>query len=56
MRALTSVGAAALAVSATLLAAPVAFADAPGDNGTIKIHDAKTGEALEKDEPHVCSF
>ena len=57
MRVLPSVGAAAVAVAATVMLAPAAFANnAPGDNGTIKIHDAKTGEALVKNEPHVCSF
>jgi hypothetical protein len=58
MRVLPSAGAAALAVAASVLFAPTAFANvaAAGDNGTIKIHDAKTGEDLVKDEPHVCSF
>jgi hypothetical protein len=57
MRFLPSAGAAALAVAASVLLAPAAFATgAPGDNGTIKIHDAKTGEELVKNEPKVCSF
>jgi LPXTG-motif cell wall-anchored protein len=44
------------AAATVLLAAPAAYADAPGDNGTVKIHDAATGEALMKNEPHVCTF
>ncbi len=56
MRVLPRLGAAAVAVAATVMLAPAAFADAPGDNGTVKIHDAKTGEALVKNEPHVCTF
>jgi hypothetical protein len=56
MRVFSAVGATAVAVAATALLAPVASADAPGDNGTIKIHDAKTGEELVKNEPHVCTF
>ncbi|HEY3483640.1 MAG TPA: hypothetical protein VGL02_32660, partial [Streptomyces sp.] len=58
MRVLPSVGAAAVAVAATVLLAPAAYAhgNAPGDNGTIKIHDARTGEELVKNEPHVCTF
>jgi LPXTG-motif cell wall-anchored protein len=42
--------------TAALLTAPVAHATAPGDNGTVKIHDAATGEELRKNEPHVCDF
>jgi hypothetical protein len=46
-----------VAATATLLLAPSASAtDAPGDNGTVKIHDARTGEELRKNEPHVCTF
>jgi hypothetical protein len=58
MRVLPPAGAAALAVAATVLLAPAASAhtNAPGDNGTVKIHDAKTGEELVKDETHVCTF
>ncbi len=56
MRVFSAVGATAVAVAATALLAPVASADPPGDNGTIKIHDAKTGEELVKNEPHVCTF
>jgi LPXTG-motif cell wall-anchored protein len=45
------------AVAAALLLAPSAQAhNAPGDNGTVKIHDAATGEELRKNEPHVCTF
>jgi LPXTG-motif cell wall-anchored protein len=47
---------AAAAVACALLGGPAAYANAPGDNGTVKIHDAKTGEELRKNEPHVCGF
>ncbi|WP_405807967.1 PT domain-containing protein [Streptomyces sp. NBC_00210] len=56
MRTLKSTGVVVTAAALSLLAAPSAFATPPGDNGTVKIHDAKTGEALRKNEPHVCSF
>ncbi|MFF3454766.1 LPXTG cell wall anchor domain-containing protein [Streptomyces sp. NPDC002730] len=56
MRTLTSSGALVAAAALSLLAAPSALATPPGDNGTVKIHDAKTGEELRKNEPHVCSF
>lgn len=56
MRTLHLAGVAAAAAAASLLLAPAAFAAPPGDNGTIKIHDAKTGEDLVKNEPHVCTF
>ncbi|MBW8697944.1 hypothetical protein MBT84_00025 [Streptomyces sp. MBT84] len=53
---LIRVGALAAGVSTVLLLAPAAHATAPGDNGTVKIHDAKTGEELRRNEPHVCTF
>jgi LPXTG-motif cell wall-anchored protein len=57
MRALSTAGAATAALAASLLFAPAALAhNAPGDNGNVKIHDAKTGEELHKNEPHVCTF
>ncbi|MCZ4102158.1 hypothetical protein C8250_042010 [Streptomyces sp. So13.3] len=56
MRTLHLAAAATAVAAASLLLAPGAFAAAPGDNGTIKIHDAKTGEDLVKNEPHVCAF
>ncbi|MFF4834602.1 LPXTG cell wall anchor domain-containing protein [Streptomyces sp. NPDC001315] len=56
MRTLTRAGAVCAVASAALLAAPAAHATAPGDNGTVKIHDAATGEELRKNEPHVCTF
>jgi LPXTG-motif cell wall-anchored protein len=59
MRTLTRAGgtfAVVAAASAALLIAPSAQATAPGDNGTVKIHDATTGEELRKNEPHVCTF
>ncbi|MCI3272530.1 LPXTG cell wall anchor domain-containing protein [Streptomyces cylindrosporus] len=57
MRTLTRAGALSAVAAATLFAAPVtAHATAPGDNGTVKIHDARTGEELRRNEPHVCTF
>ncbi|MFC9618547.1 LPXTG cell wall anchor domain-containing protein [Streptomyces sp. NPDC056930] len=56
MRTVASAGTLTAAVTAALLLAPTAYATAPGDNGTVKIHDAATGEALRKNEPHVCTF
>nr|WSY54315.1 PT domain-containing protein [Streptomyces sp. NBC_00886] len=56
MRTLIRAGALAAGVAAALLIAPAAHATAPGDNGTVKIHDASTGEELRRNEPHVCSF
>ncbi|MFF0463048.1 hypothetical protein [Streptomyces mexicanus] len=60
MRTLIRTGALTAGVSAALVIAPVAHAAShdsrPGDNGTVKIHDAKTGEELRRNEPHVCTF
>ncbi|MBQ0987400.1 LPXTG cell wall anchor domain-containing protein [Streptomyces sp. F63] len=56
MRSLTSACAVAAAAAVLLLPASAAYATPPGDNGTVKIHDAETGEALVKNEPHVCVF
>ncbi|MEJ8669727.1 LPXTG cell wall anchor domain-containing protein [Streptomyces sp. MS1.AVA.1] len=57
MRTLTRVGALSAVAAAVVLSAPAAaHATAPGDNGTVKIHDATTGEELRKNEPHVCEF
>lgn len=56
MRTLIRAGALTAGASAVLLLAPAAHATAPGDNGTVKIHDAKTGEELRRNEPHVCTF
>ncbi|MFI0908454.1 LPXTG cell wall anchor domain-containing protein [Streptomyces sioyaensis] len=56
MRPLVSAGTLTAAVAVALLLSPSAYATAPGDNGTVKIHDAKTGEELRKNEPHVCTF
>ncbi|MFH8570841.1 LPXTG cell wall anchor domain-containing protein [Streptomyces sp. NPDC017993] len=55
MRPLVSAGLLAAPVAVALLLAPSAHAT-PGDNGTVKIHDATTGEELRKNEPHVCTF
>lgn len=56
MRTLMRAGAVCAAASAVLLLAPAAHATPPGDNGTVKIHDASTGEELRRNEPHVCTF
>ncbi|MFH8660779.1 LPXTG cell wall anchor domain-containing protein [Streptomyces afghaniensis] len=56
MRTLMRAGAVGAAASAVLLLAPAAHATPPGDNGTVKIHDASTGEELRRNEPHVCTF
>jgi LPXTG-motif cell wall-anchored protein len=56
MRSLTRAGALCAVASAALMVAPSAHATAPGDNGTVKIHDATTGEELRRNEPHVCTF
>ncbi|MEU3048921.1 LPXTG cell wall anchor domain-containing protein [Streptomyces sp. NPDC006984] len=47
------------ATALTALAAPAAHAALPaakGDNGTVKIHEAGTGQELVKNEPKVCDF
>ncbi|MFF9590893.1 LPXTG cell wall anchor domain-containing protein [Streptomyces sp. NPDC014646] len=56
MRTVASACTLTAATTAALLLAPTAYATAPGDNGTVKIHDAATGEELRKNEPHVCTF
>ncbi|PGH52147.1 LPXTG cell wall anchor domain-containing protein [Streptomyces sp. Ru87] len=56
MRTLTSACTVTAAAAVSLLLAPAAYATPPGDNGTVKIHDAGTGEELRKNEPHVCVF
>jgi LPXTG-motif cell wall-anchored protein len=56
MRTLIRVGAVSAVASAAFLIAPAAHATAPGDNGTVKIHDAGTGEELRRNDPHVCAF
>ncbi|WP_338779772.1 LPXTG cell wall anchor domain-containing protein [Streptomyces sp. DG1A-41] len=56
MRTFMRAGAVCAAASAVLLLAPAAQASPPGDNGTVKIHDASTGEELRRNEPHVCTF
>ncbi|MFJ7334920.1 LPXTG cell wall anchor domain-containing protein [Streptomyces sp. NPDC101116] len=56
MRSLSRFGAVCAAASSVLLFAPAAHATPPGDNGTVKIHDASTGEELRRNEPHVCAF
>ncbi|GGV89903.1 hypothetical protein GCM10015535_44870 [Streptomyces gelaticus] len=56
MRIFIPAGALVTAVTASLLLAPSASAAPKGDNGTVKIHDSKTGEELRRNEPKVCSF
>ncbi|MFE1840871.1 LPXTG cell wall anchor domain-containing protein [Streptomyces sviceus] len=56
MRNRTRFGVLSAVASAAFLVAPVAHATPSGDNGTVKIHDATTGEELRKNEPHVCTF
>ncbi|MFI8892212.1 LPXTG cell wall anchor domain-containing protein [Streptomyces paradoxus] len=56
MRTLSRFGAVCAAASSVLLLTPAAQAAPPGDNGTVKIHDAATGEELRRNEPHVCAF
>ncbi len=56
MRILPRAGVLSAVVAAAFLAAPLAHATASGDNGSVKIHDATTGEELRKNEPHVCTF
>ncbi|MGW0995761.1 LPXTG cell wall anchor domain-containing protein [Streptomyces sp. NPDC002520] len=56
MRIRATVAAVSGALALSALAMPAAHATAPGDNGTVKIHDAKTGEELRRNEPHVCTF
>ncbi|MFD7320791.1 LPXTG cell wall anchor domain-containing protein [Streptomyces sp. NPDC059875] len=56
-RSLIPAGALVAAVAGSLVLAPAASATGKhGDNGTVKIHDSKTGEELRKNEPKVCSF
>ncbi|MGW1745919.1 LPXTG cell wall anchor domain-containing protein [Streptomyces sp. NPDC002092] len=57
MPTLIRAGALSAVAAAALFSAPVAaHATVPGDNGTVKIHDATTGEELKRNEPHVCTF
>ncbi|MEU9996127.1 LPXTG cell wall anchor domain-containing protein [Streptomyces sp. NPDC050848] len=59
-RSLIPAGALIAAVTGSLVLAPAASATGDhgkhGDNGTVKIHDSKTGEELRKNEPKVCTF
>ncbi|ORT58512.1 hypothetical protein [Streptomyces sp. CB03238] len=56
MRILTPSSVLVTAAACSLLFPFTAWATPPGDNGTVKIHDAGTGEELRKNEPHVCTF
>ncbi|MET9804862.1 LPXTG cell wall anchor domain-containing protein [Streptomyces sp. NPDC006368] len=55
MRMLTYSGVLVATAACSLVFAPSALAT-KGDNGTVKIHDAATGEELRKNEPKVCEF
>ncbi|MFF0476858.1 LPXTG cell wall anchor domain-containing protein [Streptomyces sp. NPDC004284] len=45
-------------MAGSVILAPTAFASQgpKGDNGTVKIHDSKTGEEIKANEPKVCEF
>ncbi len=46
-----------LAFAATLIAASATFAVAPGNNGTVKIHNGgREPSPVIKNQPHVCTF
>ncbi|MFG3497870.1 PT domain-containing protein [Streptomyces sp. NPDC047928] len=55
MRTLNITGALVAAAACSLLLAPAAHAT-NGDNGTVKIHDSKTGEEIRANQPKVCEF
>ncbi|WP_406059011.1 LPXTG cell wall anchor domain-containing protein [Streptomyces sp. NBC_01077] len=57
-RSLIPAAALVAAMAGSLALAPVAFASngPKGDNGTVKIHDSKTGEEIKANEPKVCAF
>lgn len=56
MRALSSATCAAVVLAAGALLAPAALADAPGDNGDVKIHKSTTAQSDQRNEPKVCTF
>ncbi|GLW50222.1 hypothetical protein Stsp02_58830 [Streptomyces sp. NBRC 14336] len=56
MPTLTRACAVSAAAAAALFLAPTAHATPPGDNGTVKIHDAATDEEPRHNEPHACTF
>jgi LPXTG-motif cell wall-anchored protein len=56
MRTLLTSACVATAAATVLLAAPTAYADAPGDNGTVKVHKVTTSEDDMRNNPHVCEF
>jgi hypothetical protein len=46
-----------LLVAAFAAPAPASSTDAPGNNGTVKIHEGSTeAEPIVRNEPHVCTF
>ncbi|MFB6841265.1 LPXTG cell wall anchor domain-containing protein [Streptomyces sp. NPDC056361] len=57
-RSLIPAAALVAAMAGSLVLAPVASASngPKGDNGTVKIHDSKTGEEVKANEPKVCEF
>ncbi|MFE5593345.1 LPXTG cell wall anchor domain-containing protein [Streptomyces sp. NPDC056549] len=57
-RSLIPAAALVAAMAGSVILAPTAFASQgpKGDNGTVKIHDSKTGEEVKANEPKVCAF
>ncbi|MGW1116835.1 LPXTG cell wall anchor domain-containing protein [Streptomyces tanashiensis] len=57
-RSLIPAAALVAAMAGSVILAPTAFASQSpkGDNGTVKIHDSKTGEEVKANEPKVCEF
>ncbi|MFE7601441.1 LPXTG cell wall anchor domain-containing protein [Streptomyces sp. NPDC057494] len=57
-RSLIPAAALVAAMAGSVILAPTAFASQgpKGDNGTVKIHDSKTGEEVKANEPKVCEF
>ncbi len=56
MRTLLTSACLTAAAATVALSAPAAYADAPGDNGTVKVHKLKTPEDDMRNDPHVCGF
>ncbi|MEU9296776.1 LPXTG cell wall anchor domain-containing protein [Streptomyces sp. NPDC048266] len=57
-RSLIPAAALVAAMAGSLVLAPVASASngPKGDNGTVKIHESKTGQEIKANQPHVCEF
>ncbi|MFF9196382.1 hypothetical protein ACF09L_14360 [Streptomyces sp. NPDC014779] len=56
IRPLLSAAVTALALGSVGLAGAPAAHAVPGDNGDVKVHDSKTGEFDQRDDPKVCRF